>query len=178
MSSGGEATIGAMREGDDTETWSRSEILARYARYANELGIVPRDLSPDWQGNGRWVAPVMHKVIQGIEAGDAACTRLGIEFLEESAKFFAGKTLKSNTARALRRTVLTEEQKERVRRRVFGLLRDGHIPHEYRQYARLLRRVGFDVKDIPPVDERNGYAVHFRKYFEEAAREAKRKAGG
>jgi hypothetical protein len=156
--------------------WSGSEILARYARYANELGIVPRDLSPaeQVQGNRHWIFPVMHKVIKGIEAGDAACTRIGIEFIEESAKFVAGKMLKSNTARALRRTVLTEEQKERVRRRVFGLLRDGHIPREYRQYARLLRKVGFDVKDIPPVDENNKYAVQFRHYFEEAAREATR----
>src|SRR5262245_24033396 len=52
--------------------WSRSEILARYARYAKELGIVPRDLSPMEfaKGNRRWVYPVMDKVIKGIEAGD------------------------------------------------------------------------------------------------------------
>ena len=40
----------------------------------------------------------MMKVIEGIEAGDLACVRLGIEFIEEDAKFPFGKTLKSNAA--------------------------------------------------------------------------------
>lgn len=82
--------------------WSQHEILARYARYAAEMGIVPRDLSPmeHSERGRRWVYPVMQKVIEGIEAGDAACIRLGIEFVEEDSKFAFGKILKSNTARA------------------------------------------------------------------------------
>lgn len=115
--------------------WSRSKILARYGRYAAEMGIVSRDLFPleHSERGHQWVYPVMRKVIDGIEAGDLACVRIGIEFMEEDSKFPFGKTLKSNTARALRHVPVSEEQKRRIRQRVFGLLRAGPIPHEYRQ---------------------------------------------
>jgi hypothetical protein len=152
--------------------WSRSEILARYARYAAEMGIVSCDLSPmeHSEGGRRWVYPVMEKVIHGIAEGDSACVRLGVEFIEEDAKFPFGKTLKSNTARALRRASLSDEEKQRVRRRVFGLLRAGHIPREFREYAKLVRKIGFDASEVPEVDESNRYAARFRSYFEAAAR--------
>ncbi len=152
--------------------WSRAEILARYRRYAAEMGIAPRDLSPmELSERGQhWVYPVMEKVIAGIEVGDGACVRLGIEFIEEDAKFPFGKILKSNTARALRRTTLAGEQQQRIRRRVFGLLRAGHVPHEYREYAKLVRKIGFDASEVPDVTALNPYAARFRTYFEAAAR--------
>jgi hypothetical protein len=152
--------------------WSRSEILSRYARYATEMGIGARDLSPmEHSEAGRhWVYPVMMKVIEGIEADDAACVRLGIEFIEEDSKFPFGKTLKSNTARALRRASLTVEQKQRIRQRVFGLLRNGHIPREYREYARLVRRIGFSADEVPEVHTTNPYVARFHSYFQEALR--------
>jgi len=151
--------------------WSRAEILARYACYAAEMGIVPRDLSPmEHSEQGRhWVYPVMAKVIEGIKADDPACVRVGIEFIEEDSKFPFGKTLKSNTARALRRASLTEEQKQRIRRRVFGLLRAGHIPHEYREYARLVRKIGFSADEVPEVHTTSPYVAHFHSYFQEAS---------
>ena len=150
--------------------WSRAEILGRYTRYVAEIGIVPRDLSPmeHAERGRRWVYPVMMKVIEGIEAGDLACVRLGIEFIEEDAKFPFGKTLKSNAARALRRACLSDEQKQRIRQRVFGLLRAGHIPHEYREYARLVRKIGFDTSEVPVVDVSDPYVARFRAYFEQA----------
>src|ERR1051326_4169427 len=90
--------------------WTRNEILRRYLEYARELRITPRDLSPreHRENERRWVYPVIHEVIKGIEAGDQACVQLGIEFIEEDTKFPFGKILKSNTARALRRADLTE----------------------------------------------------------------------
>lgn len=153
--------------------WSRGEILARYARYAAKMGIIPRDLSPKehTEGERRWIYPVMDKVIEGIAEGDLACVQLGVEFIEEDAKFPFGKSLKSRTARALRRTSLSNEQKRRIRQRVFGLLRAGHIPHEFREYAKLVRGIGFDAREVPKVDESNPYAVRFRSYFERAAEE-------
>ena len=152
--------------------WSRSGILARYARYATTLRIVSRDLSPmeHTEGVRRWVYPVMQKVIEGIAGGDHACIQIGIEFIEEDTRFPFGKTLKSNTARALRRATLSKEQKLRIRRRVFGLLRAGHVPREFREYARLVRKVGFDANEVPNVDESNPYAVRFRAYFLAAIR--------
>lgn len=154
--------------------WSRAEILSRYARYAAEMGIVARDLSPmeeGSQGSRRWVYPVMDKVIDGIKAGDPACVRLGIEFIEEDAKFCFGKTLKSKTARTLRQAAsLSDEQKQRIRRRVFGMLRAGHVPHEYREYAKLVRKIGFDASEVPDVGTSNRYVARFCSYFEMAAR--------
>jgi hypothetical protein len=152
--------------------WGCGEILARYAQYAAEIGLAPLALSPkvhSLQGR-RWVYPVMMNVIDGIEANDAACVRLGIEFIEEDSKFPFGKALKSNTARALRGATLTDEQKQRIRRRVFGLLRAGHIPHEYRDYAKLVRRIGFSADEVPAVNTTNPYVAHFRAYFQEASR--------
>ena len=133
--------------------WSREAILTRYARYAAELGIVRRDLSPHEhkEGGRHWVYPVMQKVIEGINADDPACVRLGIEFIEEDGKFRFGKILKSNTARALRRASLSDEHCERIRRRMFGMLRAGHVPHEFREYAKLAKKIGFDADDLAGV---------------------------
>jgi len=153
--------------------WTRSGILARYARYAATLETTPRDLSPEESSNDcrQWVYPVMHKVIEGIADGDPACIQLGIEFIEEDAKFPFGKTLKSNTARALRRSTLSKPHKQRIRQRVFGMLRIGRVPREFREYARLVRKIGFDASEIPNVDETNPYAVRFRLYFKKAFEE-------
>ncbi|HEX5241636.1 MAG TPA: hypothetical protein VFW23_00130 [Tepidisphaeraceae bacterium] len=153
--------------------WSRDEILRRYAAYAREMEIEPRDISPrEHTEKGRhWIYPVMNRVIDGIAAGDPACIRLGIEFIEEDAKFTFGKRLKASTARALRRTSLSEEKKDRIRRRVFAMLQAGIIPHEYREYAKLIRKIGFQLSEVPNVDPANFYASRFRHYFQQAANE-------
>lgn len=155
--------------------WSRAAIIERYTRFAAEAGVAPRDLSPEelTHRGRKWIYPVLQKVIEGIEAGDPACVRIGVEFIEEDAKFPFGKILKSNTARALRRATLTTEQQQRVRHRVFGLLRAGHVPHEYREYAKLVRKIGFDLREVPEVNATNLYAARFRSYFERAAQSSK-----
>ena len=155
--------------------WSREAILDRYSRYAAEMGVVPRDLSPmEHTEQGRhWVYPVMHKVIEGIESGDPACVRLGIEFIEEDEKFPFGKILKSNTARALRRAPLSDEQRERIRRRVLGMLRAGHVPHEFREYARLVKTIGFEAVQLGEVPGTSERVSRFRSYLLAAARQGK-----
>lgn len=152
--------------------WSREAILDRYARYAAELGVVARDLRPlvHTTGERRWVYPVMEEVIKGIKAGDPACIRIGVEFIEEDAKFPFGKILKSNTARALRRASLTDEQKTRIRARVFGMLRAGHVPHEFEDYAKLARKVGFEASDIGEVPGTSERVSRFRSYLQAAAK--------
>jgi hypothetical protein len=152
--------------------WSRSGILSRYAELSKEQRIRPRDLSPmeHSQGDRRWVFPVMNKVIEGIEAGDTACIWIGIEFIEEDTRFPFGKTLKANTARALRRAPLTEEQKRRIRRRVFTMLRRGLVPREFHEYAKLVRAIGFDADDIPAGVSSNRFVERYRSYFNTAVR--------
>jgi hypothetical protein len=152
--------------------WSRKSILDRYARYAKELKIPHRDLTPtEHTERGRqWVYPVMKKVISGIEEDDAACIRIGIEFIEEDTKFPFGKILKSNTARALRRTQLTASQKQQIRCRVFAMLRSGIVPHEFQEYARLVKKIGFEAKDIGEVPGTSERVLRFRSYLLDAAR--------
>ncbi|HEX8915839.1 MAG TPA: hypothetical protein VF796_26020 [Humisphaera sp.] len=153
--------------------WSRAAIFARYAAYAADLGVRPRDLTPReyTHRDRRSVYPVMERVIEGIEAGDPACVELGVEFVEEDAKQPFGKILKSNTARALRRAVLTDRQRRRIRRRVLGMLRAGHVPHEFAEYAKLVKRVGFTPADLGDVPGTSDRVARFRRYLAAAARD-------
>lgn len=158
-----------------TGFWSVGEVLNRYATYVKKYDIAtPRDLTPTThtENNKRWTYPVMDRVIEGIEHGDLACAEIGIEFIEEDASFAFGQILKSNTARALRRIALTDSQKERISKRVIGMLRAGYLPREYRQYAKLLRKIGLgialiDLKDELPVD--NPWVQRYYTYFEQHA---------
>ncbi len=105
--------------------WSAQAIQERYVEYARRMKVAPLwDLTPRTSEHGqrRWVYSVMDKVIKGIEAGDKSCTQIGVEFIEEDGSFDCGRILKSNTARALRRTDLTSEQIERIRKRVVEML--------------------------------------------------------
>lgn len=153
--------------------WGRVSLMDRYARYAREMKIARRDLSPyeHCDGARRWVYSVMERVIEGIEGGDRACVAIGIEFIEQDGRFPFGKILKSNTARALRRTELSEEQKARIRHRVFGMLRAGRVPREYREYAKLVRAIGYEAREVPDAPTDNPYAMRFRAYFLAAARQ-------
>lgn len=172
-------SCGSRRRGDESleiidfngeDRWSAAEILSRYSAYATEAQVTPRDLSPKEhrEGERRWVYPVMEKVIVGIEAGDPACIRIGIEFIEEDRGFAFGRILKSNTARALRRARLSREQEQRVLRRVFQMLERGNVPREYREYARLARRIGFGVDDLPRIDPSNEYVARYYERFRSA----------
>ncbi len=107
------------------------------------------------------------KVIAGIESHDRACIALGIEFIEEDQHFTFGKILKSNTARALRRADLTEGQIGRLRKRIVQMLVNGNVPHEFKQYAKLLRKIG--VGDLWPEIEKvprtNPYVMRWCQYL-------------
>ena len=91
---------------------------------------------------------------------------MGVDFVEEDDLFAFGKILKSNTARSLRRARITEEQKGRLRERVVTMLATGIIPHEMREYAKLLRVIGVGKhrprleRDVP---RDNPYAMRFYK---------------
>ncbi|NUM54071.1 MAG: hypothetical protein HUU46_10545 [Candidatus Hydrogenedentes bacterium] len=113
-------------------------------KYRQNLGLTPATLVPNVhsEGDHTWIYPLMDAVIDGIRSGDAACVQIGIDFIEEDEGFPFGRTLKSNTARALRRSVLTSADKNRIRARVVEMLARGNIPYEFRDYAKLLKRIG------------------------------------
>ena len=112
--------------------------------------------------------PVMDRVIEGILAGDIACAEVGIEFIEQDASFPFGRILKSNTARALRRSYMLPEQQERIRRRVASMLSSEYLPREFRQYAKLARKLGMadflsahqDILNLA-----NPLVAHYLAYF-------------
>ena len=125
--------------------WSLDSIRRRYRKLAAELGVraasglVPREHS---EAGVHWIYPVMETVIEGIERGDAACIELGVEFVESGHHQPFGRILHSNTARALRRAPLTPNQAARLRDRILDMLVRGQVPHEFKQYAKLVRRIG------------------------------------
>src|SRR5712664_2337580 len=106
-----------VRDYNGTGLWSADSILGRYRSYSQQLGILPdENLAPrkHTEGGETWIFPIMDEMIAGIERGDKACIAIGIEFLEEDDQHFPfGRTLKSNTARALRRAKLSQEHVER-----------------------------------------------------------------
>jgi hypothetical protein len=158
-----------------TGRWTLDAIRERYAEHARRFHVqVPTDLKPREHSDGaaRWIYPVMEQVIAGIEAGDPACVELGVEFIQEDQTFPFGKVLKSNTARALRRASLDAGQVERVRDRVVGMLVAGHVPHEFREYAKLLRKIGLgerwdSVRER--LDRSNPYVMRFYDYLNSVA---------
>lgn len=73
------------------------------------------------------------------------CIELAVELIETSDPMPFGMILKSNAARALRRhaTLLTADQKDRIRKRVAEMLIAEYMPREFLQYVKLAKEVGF-----------------------------------
>lgn len=155
--------------------WSVEGIQDGYRKHADALGTKPVRLVPrrHTEAGRTWVYPLMEQVIERIETGDGAAIEIGIEFILEDDFFVFGRILKSNTARALRRTTLTEVQQARVRERLVTMMLSGQVPHEWREYKRLLRCVGLGA--LWPVlesgvDRENDYVMRYYKYLDRFAR--------
>jgi hypothetical protein len=164
------------RDYNGTDAWSVEAVQRRYERYRQQIGQrESRSLAPreHVEGDVRWIFPVMSAVIEGIDAGDGACIELGVEFVESGHKQAFGRILHAQAARALRRASLTIPQVERLRNRILGMLVLGLVPHEYREYAKLVRRIG--LGDSWPatrakIDEGNPYVMKYVRYFERFCR--------
>lgn len=157
--------------------WAVDAVQQRYVNYARVFKVPHlADLTPQvsTQGDRMWIYPIMHQVIKAIEKKDLASIQIGIEFIEQDQHFPFGKILKSNTARALRRAPLSGDQEECIRVRVVTMLVNGQVPHEYKEYARLLRRIG--IGDLWPLVESakgsNRYVSRYYRYFLNHARPA------
>jgi hypothetical protein len=103
-----------------------------------------------------------------MKQGELAAAEIGIELIEEDGGFAFGRILKSNTARALIRCDLTEAQRERIRKRVVGMLRRGFMPGEFRDYARPLRRIGLGPHEkdlLHEIDFSNPWSAWYVRYL-------------
>lgn len=151
--------------------WSVEAVQERYLKHCVRLGVqTPRELEPRvYKRPGTtWIYPVMDIVIEGIVAGDPACALLGVEFIEQDGTFPFGRVLKSNAARGLKRTELSPALKTRIRHRVAAMLAAGNTPREFKEYARLLRKVGFEEiwpKMAAAASVGNTYAMRYFTYF-------------
>ena len=167
---------GSLRDYNGEGRWSVEAVRTRYRHYCTSLHVErPRLPTPreHIEGVVRWVYPIMEEVIAGIAEGDAACVALGIDFVEEDARFPFGAKLKANTARALRRAPLTEAQMARLRKRFADMLIAGIIPHEMREYAKLLRTVGVReqwTRLDAGIPRGNRYAMRFYEILRAAER--------
>jgi hypothetical protein len=152
--------------------WSREAIAEHYARYCRQMNrpapsLASTEFAPANQDRV-WVYPVMNKVIERIEKSDPAAVAIGVEFVEGDQSFAFGKILKSNTARALRRATLDEAQQERLRHRFFEMLRRGYLPREYKEYAKLFKKIGLgahrdEIVALSASD--NSFVRHWRWYL-------------
>jgi hypothetical protein len=165
---------GNLRNYNGEGRWSVEMVQERYREYCDALHIegshslTPREHS---EGEVRWIYPIMDEVIKGIDESDGGCIALGVDFVEEDARFPFGARLKSNTARALRRVQLTESQKVRLRERIATMLILGLVPREMREYAKLLRTVGVG-EQWPRLEQNisrdNRHAMRFYKVLRAA----------
>jgi hypothetical protein len=150
--------------------WAQEAMRQRYNRYCRAFRVTPRPLLsiPDYISERGWITHIMEALIEMMKEGDLASAAIGIELLEEDGGFAFGRILKSNTARALLRCDLTESQKERIRTRVIAMLCRGFMPGEFRDYARLLRRIGIGAhgEKLPfSVDLTNPWAAWYVRYL-------------
>ena len=78
-----------------------------------------------------------------------------------------GRILKSNAARALRRAGLSEQQVFRLRRRIVDMLLHGNTPREYREYAKLLRKIGLEERwaELESANQSNPHVKRWCEYF-------------
>ena len=154
--------------------WSAWAVRQRYLAYCKRHGRDPRVVAPQVhvEGDVRWVYPIMFSVIDGIRAGDPACVDLGLEFIESGHSQAFGRTLHATVACVLRQSSLNPEHVGRLRARILGMLVAGQVPREYREYAKLLRRIGLGegwAAARQSVDRGNQYVMRYVNYFDTCA---------
>ncbi len=150
--------------------WSKDALLARYQDHVkrfhvkNPLTLVPEEHS---KGSVLWVYPIMLQIIQGMKLADQACLEIGVEFVEEDQKMPFGRILKSNSARELRRAKLNPGQVIRLRKRIMDMLISGNTPREYKEYAKLLRKIGMgeEKERLNQCDRGNPHVARWHDYF-------------
>jgi hypothetical protein len=136
----------------------------------NNRGQVTREVTsiPDYISERGWITHLMEALIERMKQGELAAAEIGIELIEEDGGFAFGRILKSNTARALMRCDLTQAQRERIRLRVVWMLRRGFMPGEFRDYARLLRRIGLGPdgeESLREVDLTSPWSTWYVRYL-------------
>ena len=155
---------------DGKGRWSEEAIRDRYARYCLDRNRGPRALpiGENYVRQRGLIVGIMDELVERMKLGDLAAAEVGIELIEEDGGFAFGRIMKANTARALKRCHLTQGQQDRVRRWVVSMLCRSFMPHEFREYARLLRRIGVaEYRDVllREADRTNPWTAWYLDYL-------------
>jgi hypothetical protein len=171
--------VAEIRDYNGTNEWSALAARKRHLEYRARYGSrASRELTcvEHVEGDVRCVYPIVDSVVAGITAGDPACVELGVEFIESGHKQPFGRILHARVGRALRQqsALLNTDHIARLRTRILAMLVAGQVPHEYREYAKLLRRIGRGESwplARQSVDEANPYVMRYVGYFERHCRD-------
>ena len=153
---------------DNQDIWEFARVQARYRRFCksytlewSELEVHPYDIEREWTSG------ILDVLIERMKRGDLAAAEIGLEMVEEDRGLAFGPIIKSNIPRAMAKCVLTEEQKERVRKRVVQMLLRPFLPKEFRQYAWLARRVGMQewVGALQEADRDDAWVAWYVDYL-------------
>lgn len=152
------------------DRWSLDGVRQRYSTYATQFQVsFPSRLEPTTHvlGETKWIYPVLEQVLRGVTQGDAACVQIAVDLVCDDARFAFGKIYKDKAATLLRRAALTASQQDQLRKRIVFMLNCGHIPPEYKCYARLLRSIGLGpyrayLESVIPCGPR---VRHYLAYF-------------
>ena len=163
-----------LRDYNGEGIWTLENILCRYGDYCRRLSVVPAPLKPreHQDGDVLWRYPMMDEVLGLIRKGDLAAVELGVELVLDDARMAFGKLLKSRAARLLRHCRLTPVHAAALRDRFVQMLLAGQVPHEFKEYVKLLRKVGVGERwpDIEKgIDRRNRYVMRHYEYLKRHA---------
>ena len=93
--------------------------------------------SPDWSPS------TFQRLIERVRHDDRAAIETLIALIEDDRGRPWGMLLKSEAARALRQhATLAPVHVHRLRARFTDMLLRGYLPREYKQYAKLFRKIG------------------------------------
>lgn len=128
--------------------WSKDDILAALellnGQYKIDIPEATEPGAPNWLPERyHWLQyrATLHEVANGIRAGDAACTELGVRYIELDYIGSYSGFIKERLARALKSTALSEEQIDRLQCHFQLLVDKNQCLQEYGEYKKLLKHI-------------------------------------
>lgn len=128
--------------------WRAEQIVAEHARLGGSFALaIPAPIEiespyalPEQKG---WLhyRGTVHRLAEGVRAGDAACAELAIRYIELHYIGSHAGYLRARLASALKQASLDAGQRRRLHDHFAVLCLRGEQPHEFKEYFRLWRRI-------------------------------------
>jgi hypothetical protein len=128
--------------------WRAEQIVAEHARLGGGFALyipAPVEIESPYAipAQKGWLhyRGTVHRLAEGIRAGDAACAELAIRYIELHYIGSHAGYLRARLASALKRATLDAGQRRRLHDHFAALCLRGEQPHEFKEYFRLWRRI-------------------------------------